>query len=60
MSEKENDYLFEKNIIFKSDSDKEPNMIKALISGLLKGRLSFKSFRLVLKQFSNGKKLFNH
>ncbi len=60
MSEEENDYLFEKNIIFKSDSDTEPNMIKELISGLFKGKISFKSFKLVLRQFSNGKKIFNH
>ena len=49
-----------KNIIFKGEDDIEPNMMKTLISGLFKKRLSLKSFNLVLRQFSNGKKIYNH
>ncbi len=60
MSKEENDYLFEKNIIFKSDGDKEPNMLFALISGRLKRRISHKSFKKLIQQYTKGNKLCNH
>lgn len=39
MNEKENEFLFEKGLIFHSDGEPEPDMASELIKGTLKGRI---------------------
>lgn len=43
MNERENEYIFKKGIIFRSDDEPEPNTVKELIKGVLSGDFSLKA-----------------
>jgi len=60
MSEKDNDFLFSKGIIFKDDNEKEPDIPKALTSGVFHKMISLKSVNNLLVAFARGNALKNH
>lgn len=56
-TKEENDFMFKENIIFKSDDDKEPDIPKVLLYGVLHKKFSLKSLNFLLKQAGTGSKL---
>lgn len=60
MSEEENEYLFEKGIIFKSDDEKQKNVFCSLLAGVFKKRIKFKTFSMFLSNVKKANKLKRH
>lgn len=61
MSMKDNDYMFEKSIVFKSDDEEvKSNLIVSLLLGVLKGKFSFSALLSLLKASSISAKLTKH
>ena len=61
MEKKDNDFLFENNIVFKSDDEKEnPHMVKTLIKGVFKKEFSFKAFISLVSAFIKSNKIKTH
>ena len=56
-TKKDNDYLFKNNVIFKSDDDPEPNMVKVLLKGVFTGKFKLSSFYHIVYQASIANKL---
>ncbi len=56
-TKKDNDYLFKNNVIFKSDDDPEPNMVKVLLKGVFTGNFKLSSFYHIVHQASIANKL---
>ena len=61
MEKKDNDFLFENNIVFKSDDEKEnPHMVKTLIKGVFKKEFSLKAFISLVSAFIKSNKIKTH
>ena len=56
----ENDYEFEKSIIFKSDDDKEGNVMLDILKGVIKGRIKVLTFINILSAAVTGQKIYKH
>ncbi len=56
----ENDYEFEKSIIFKSDDDKEGNIMLDILKGVFKGGIKFSTFINIISAAGIGQKLYKH
>jgi flavin-dependent dehydrogenase len=57
----ENDYQFEKSIIFKGDEDKEEsNIILDILKGVFAGKLKFSTFTDIVSAANIGGKLYKH
>ncbi|MDR0375592.1 MAG: NAD(P)/FAD-dependent oxidoreductase [Treponema sp.] len=57
----ENDYEFEKGIIFEDDAEKgKGNLVLKLLKGFLSGRLSWKSLSCLAAAAGNGAKIYKH
>ena len=61
MSPEDNDYLFRKGIIFKSDDEPEvENLMGALLKGVVKGEFSLAAFKALASAAIKGGKLEKH
>ena len=61
MSPEDNDYLFRKGIVFRSDDEPEvDNLLGALLKGVVRGEFSFAAFRALASAFLNGMQLEKH
>lgn len=61
MTPEDNDYLFEKGIIFRSDDEPEvKNLPAALLAGVLKGRFSLHAFLALIQSTMKGAALERH
>ena len=54
------DYEFEKSIIFKSDDDKEGNVMLDILKGVIKGRIKVLTFINILSAAVTGQKIYKH
>ncbi len=59
-SPEENDYEFEKAIIFKSDDEPEGNIIQDILKGVFKGRIKIKTFVNIISAANIGEKIVRH
>ncbi len=59
-SPEENDYEFEKGIIFKSDDEPEGNIIQDILKGVFKGRIRIWTFVNIISAANIGEKIFRH
>ncbi len=61
MSEKDNDYLYKKGIVFKSDDEPEvDNLLGALLKGVITGQFSFKALIALASSTLKGEALRKH
>ncbi len=61
MTPEDNDYLYEKGIIFHSDDEKEPeNLMLELVKGVLKGKFSFAALKSLASSTLKGEALKKH
>lgn len=61
MTPEDNDYLFRKGIIFRSDDEPEPrNLLTALLAGVLRGQFSLKAFLTLASAVRKGAALEAH
>ncbi len=61
MTPEDNDYLFEKGIIFRSDEEPEvKNLPAALLAGVMKGKFTFRAFRTLMSATLKGMALEKH
>lgn len=61
MKPKDNDFLFKKGIVFKSDDEKGPNnMVLSMLGGLFSGQMSLSGLSHLVKGLSNANKLKKH
>ena len=61
MSPKDNDYMFRKGIVFRSDDEPEvKNLPVALLKGVLKGEFSIHAFRALMSATLKGMALQKH
>lgn len=61
MSKEDNDYLFSKGIIFKSDDEEVKGSITSnLLKGVFSGKFSFKALKSLMRSSKNAKKLTKH
>lgn len=56
----ENDYQFEKSIIFKSDDDKEGNIMLDILRGVLTRRIKLSTFINIISAAGIGEKIYKH
>ena len=61
MSPKDNDWMFENGIVFRSDDEPEvTNLLGALLKGVLQGKFSFYAFRKLASAAMKGMALEKH
>ena len=61
MTKKDNDYLYKKGIVFKSDDEPEvENLLGALVQGVLKGSFSLKALISLASSTMKGAALEKH
>ncbi len=61
MTPQDNDYLYEKGIVFRSDDEKEPdNLILELVKGVLKGKFTFAALKALASSTLKGEALKKH
>lgn len=61
MAPEDNDYMFQKGIVFRSDDEPEPdNLVLELLKGMLKGQFSVRAFLNLVKAVLKGIKLEKH
>lgn len=61
MAPKDNDYMFEKGIVFRSDDEPEcKNLVGTLLKGVLKGKFSVAAFLSLVKAVLKGMSLEKH
>lgn len=61
MSMKDNDYMFEKGIYFRSDDEEDHgSLVGNLIKGVLSGKFSLHAFKSLVAAFLKGEKLRKH
>lgn len=61
MSPEDNDYMFRKGIVFRSDDEPEPdNLVLELLKGVVSGQFSLHAFMALLKAVIKGMRLEKH
>lgn len=61
MRPEDNDYMFKKGIVFRSDDEPEPdNLVLELLKGVVKGQFSLAAFMALVKAVLKGMKLEKH